>query len=188
MGGLMTSNFEDSISSVNGRSLVAGAFVAAVIWSAGSVAAQQHPASGTAPDAVSPSAVTTAPTATTASRNAWLQKDLADFEDRSRRARNALIGTSAVFGVGTILGAIGASQCQWIQTFQQRQELLCNTTGDVLFPMGVTMAGLGAIGMITSGIILGVSNKRRRDIQRNLQSSSQSRRLQWDIPSGTLVF
>ena len=65
---------------------------------------------------------------------------------------------------------------------------MCNNAGDVLLPLGGTIAGLSAIGMLTSGIMLGVSNKRKRDIQRDIRRSQYGRRLQWDIPKGALVF
>jgi hypothetical protein len=42
--------------------------------------------------------------------------------------------------------------------------------------------------MITSGIILGVANKRKRETQRDIRRGYYGRRLQWDVPSGALVF
>lgn len=89
-------------------------------------------------------------------------------------------------GLGAILAGIGASQCQQIysSSTQNYNDLLCNNAGNVLLPLGGTIAGLSAIGMLTSGIMLGVSNKRKREIQR----SQYGRRLQWDIPKGALVF
>jgi hypothetical protein len=122
------------------------------------------------------------------SRDAWLQRDLEDAQARSRRSRNALIGTSAAFGLGAVLAGIGASQCQSISTVNQYDDLLCNNAGNVLLPLGGTIAGLSAIGMITSGIILGVANKRKREIQRDIRRGYYGRRLRWDVPSGGLVF
>jgi hypothetical protein len=92
-----------------------------------------------------------------------------------------------VFGVGIILAGIGASQCQVIQRINQ-DEILCNTAGDVLVPLGAAFLGAGAIGMITSGIMLGVRNKQKREIERDMRRHYYGRRLQWDIPSGRLVF
>ncbi|KPK52604.1 MAG: hypothetical protein AMJ63_08980 [Myxococcales bacterium SG8_38_1] len=111
-----------------------------------------------------------------------------DAQARSRRSRNALIGTSAAFGLGAVLAGIGASQCQSISTVNQYDDLLCNNAGNVLLPLGGTIAGLSAIGMITSGIILGVANKRKREIQRDIRRGYYGRRLRWDVPSGGLVF
>jgi hypothetical protein len=122
------------------------------------------------------------------SRDAWLQRDLEDAQARSRRSRNALIGTSAAFGLGAVLAGIGASQCQSISTVNQYDDLLCNNAGKVLLPLGGTIAGLSALGMITSGIILGVANKRKREIQRDIRRGYYGRRLRWDVPSGGLVF
>jgi hypothetical protein len=122
------------------------------------------------------------------SRDAWLQRDLEDAQARSRRSRNALIGTSAAFGLGAVLAGIGASQCQSISTVNQYDDLLCNNAGNVLLPLGGTIAGLSALGMITSGIILGVANKRKREIQRDIRRGYYGRRLRWDVPSGGLVF
>ena len=150
--------------------------------------AQEPAAQAQAEANVNASIVTTAPNQGASSRDIWFQEDLAAAEARSRRSRNALIWTSAVFGVGAILAGIGASQCQSITSVNNYDELLCNNAGDVLLPLGGTLAGLGGIGMITSGIILGVSNKRKRDIKRDMRRASYGRRLQWDIPSGGLVF
>ena len=56
---------------------------------------------------------------------------------------------------GAALLAVGISQCQLVSTFGQQDELLCNS-GYVLPPLGGTIGGLGAIGMIASGIVLGI--------------------------------
>lgn len=135
-----------------------------------------------------PGVITTAPNQTASSRDVWFQEDLAAAKARSKASRNALIGTSAAFAFGAVLMGIGASQCEWVPRFNQPEELVCNNTGDVLLPLGGTFVGLGAIGMITSGIILGVANKRKREIQRDMRRSHYGRRLQWDIPKGALVF
>ena len=130
--------------------------------------------------------IRTAP-AQSQTREAWFQKDLDLANPRVRRTRNALIWTSVTTGVGIILAGIGASQCQYVERVVQNDELLCNTAGNVLLPLGGTMLGLGAIGMITSGIMLGVAKKRRRDIERDYRRSVYGRRLQLD-PSGALRF
>jgi hypothetical protein len=136
-----------------------------------------------------PSIVITAPNQSGSSREVWFEQDLADAQDRVRRSRNALIGTSAAFGVGLILAGIGASQCQVVSRINQNDELLCNNAGKVLLPLGGTFVGLGAIGMITSGIILGVANKRKREIQRDMRRAQYGeRRLRWDVRSNAVVF
>ena len=118
----------------------------------------------------------------------YVQHELADAEARSRRVRNALIGTSVAFGVGLILTGIGASQCQIVYRFNQPDDVLCNTAGNVLVPLGGTLLAGGVIGMITSGIMLGVRNKQKREIERDMRKRYYGSRLQWDIPSGRLVF
>jgi hypothetical protein len=130
----------------------------------------------------------TAPGQTSVSQ-VYFASDLEEAEIRSRRTRNALIATSAVFGVGIILTGIGASQCQqWNDSFGDPDTWQCNNAGDVLVGLGGALAGAGAIGMITSGIMLGVRNKQKREIQRDMRRHYYGNRLQWDIPSGRLVF
>jgi hypothetical protein len=73
-------------------------------------------------------------------------------------------------------------------TGANQDELLCNNAGNVMLPLGGTIAGLSFVGMLTSGIMLGVANKRKREIQRDIRRSQYGRRLQWDVPSGALVF
>lgn len=143
------------------------------------VAAQEAP-----PPAV---VITTSPNQVSPSPG-YFQYELEDAKERSRRVRIALISTSAVFGVGIILAGIGASQCEIIQRFNQPDDILCNTAGDVLLPLGGAFIGAGAIGMITSGIMLGVRNKQKREIERDMRRHYYGGRLQWDIPSGRLVF
>jgi hypothetical protein len=163
------------------RSLLAVLFMAAAFPSM--AFAQPPDADG------SQSMITAAPeVSTVAGQQHWLLQDLDDAKDRSRRARNALIATSATVGLGTIFTAIGASQCQLVSQPGQNDEVLCNSAGDVLFPLGFGAVVLGGIGMITSGIILGVSNKRQRQIKGKLRSGQYGRRLQFDATSGGFVF
>jgi len=112
--------------------------------------------------------------------------DLQEAERRSRVVRNALIGTSAGFAVGVILAGIGASQCTNVPRFDGRDDWICNNAGDVLVPLGGTFAGLGAIGMITTGIMLGVRNKQKREIQRDMRRHRS--RFRWDERSGQFIF
>lgn len=142
------------------------------------VAAQEAP-----PPAV---VITTSPNQVSPSPG-YFQYELEEATERSRRVRVALISTSAVFGVGIILAGIGASQCQVIQRINQ-DEILCNRAGEVLVPLGGAFIAAGAIGMITSGIMLGVRNKQKREIERDMRRHYYGGRLQWDIPSGRLVF
>jgi hypothetical protein len=131
--------------------------------------------------------VTTAPNQVGVSRQVYFDYDLAEAKERSKRVRNALIGTSAVFGVGVILGSAGWSQCELIR-INQSDELFCNRAGDVLVPLGGTFLAFGAIGMITTGIMLGVRNKQKRDIERQMRRHYYGTRFHWDVDSGRFMF
>ena len=162
--------------------------IAAVCWTAAPASAQQASTISEGETGPSMSITTSAPGQTAEQR--WLQVDLEEAIARSRRTRNALISNSASFSVGAILAGVGASQCEQItsSSVQTYEDLACNRAGDVLLPLGGTIAGLSFVGMLTSGIMLGVANKRKREIQRDIRRSQYGRRLQWDIPSGALVF
>ena len=158
----------------------------AACWAASPAFAQQ--AAPGAEAGAPPSMVTTPKQST--SEVDWWQVDLAEAKERSRRTRNALIGTSAAFAAGVIMGGVGGSQCQVVpsSTGSSQDELLCNNAGSVLLPLGATIGFLGFVGMLTSGIMLGVSNKRKREIQRDIRRSQYGRRLQLDPASGGLIF
>ena len=134
-----------------------------------------------------PPAATAAPIAPSSCREAWWREDLADADARSTRARNALIATSAATGLGIVFIMVGNSQCQ-VAPRGGQDELLCNTAGDVLWPLGLSMTVVGGVGLLTSAIILGVSNKKKRKIQREIRKSYAERRLRWDAASGGFVF
>jgi len=171
------------------RALIACSLVvAATCWTAGPASAQQASNIPEVEAGAAPSSVAIVPNRTSEER--WLQAELEEASQRSRRTRNALIATSATFALGAILAGIGASQCEQItsSSVQNYNDLACNRAGDVLLPLGGTMAGLSFVGMLTSGIMLGVANKRRREIKRDIRRVQYGRRLQWDIPSGGLVF
>ena len=129
--------------------------------------------------------VTTAPRPS-ASKQLMLEKDLDAANTRVRRTRNALFGTTGGFVAGLALGIAGASQCQIINT-PQNDQLLCNQAGDILLPTGFTILSLSTIGMITSGIMLGVAKKRQREAEREYRNAVYGRRLEWD-PRGVLRF
>jgi hypothetical protein len=116
------------------------------------------------------------------------QYDLDEAKRQSRAVRNGLIGTSAAFALGAILGGVGASQCTYFTNLNGSQDVDCNKAGDVLLPLGGTIAGLSAIGMITTGVMLGVRNKHKRDIEREIRRRYSERRLHFDDESGSLVF
>jgi hypothetical protein len=116
------------------------------------------------------------------------ERDLEEAKRQSRTVRNGLIGTSAAFALGAILGAVGISQCSTSTRPDGTEETVCNNAGDVLVPLGGTIAGLSAIGVLTTGIMLGVRNKHKRDIEREIRRRYSERRLHWDDKSGNLVF
>jgi hypothetical protein len=170
------------------RPLAANLILMLSVLAASPVAAQQGATPNVqAEPAPSATIVTAAPNQVGVSRQVYFDYDLEEAKERSRRVRNALIGTSVVFGVGVILGSAGWSQCELIR-INQYDELFCNRAGDVLVPFGGTFLALGAIGMITTGIMLGVRNKQKRDIQRQIRRQYYGTRLQWDVESGSLVF
>lgn len=148
--------------------------------------ARNATAQQTEPAADAMSIIMTTPS-TTPSREVQYRRDLDDANSRILKIRNSLIGTSAGFAVGAIITGIGYSQCQVLERPNQSDELLCNTAGNVMVPMGGTIVGLAAIGMITSGIMLGVAKKRRREIERDYRRATYGRRLEWD-PRGGLRF
>jgi hypothetical protein len=152
-------------------------------------AAAQQGASSNVQTEAPPAAmiITTAPNQSSA-RQVYFQSDLDDLNDGIRRTRIALISTSAVTAVGIILTSIGASQCTYYNSNYYNYPYNCNRAGDVLLPMGGTFLSLGAIGMITSGIMLGVKKGKRRRMQRDMRRSAYGARLQWDVDSGQLVF
>lgn len=171
-------------------------FVLVVGLSIGSTASaqqtQQAPPSAQVPPVPAPSPggiVTTAPSRTYAQPMppAYTDYDLQEAKERSRRTRVALIATSAVFGVGVIIAGIGASQCDWVAR-PGNDEYVCNTTGDVMVPLGGSLAGLAAIGMITSGAMLGVRNRHKREIERDMRRRYYGGRFRWDVESGRFVF
>ena len=144
------------------------------------VAAQEAP-----PPAV---VITTSPNQVSPSPG-YFQYELEDAKERSRRVRIALISTSAAAAVGMIVGATAFRHCEFIySSVNQRDDLVCTQRGDALLAAGGTIFGLAAIGMITSGIMLGVRNKQKREIERDMRRHYYGGRLQWDIPSGRLVF
>ncbi|MGB5546924.1 MAG: hypothetical protein WBM74_10160 [Polyangiales bacterium] len=140
------------------------------------------------PETVDPNADSATAPDSPACVDAFFQQELDDAKARSRRSRNALIGTSAAVGVGLAFIPIGNSQCQVVSRPGQEDTLLCNTTGDVLWGLGVSMMVTGGIGMITSAIILGVANKRVRQTKRDIRSRHYSRKVRWDAPSGGFTF
>jgi len=118
----------------------------------------------------------------------YQQYELEEANKGIRNTRNALIATSALAAVGMIVGATAFRHCEFIYYNVNRpDDLVCTQRGDALLAAGGTIFGLAAIGMITSGIMLGVRKGKRRRLRREIRSQ-QGARLRWDVPSGGLVF
>lgn len=161
--------------------LICGALVA----TAASASAQQT--SGDTPSqADTPSMVIASPQPS--SSQAWLERELDDAETRVRRTRNALIGTSVGFAVGIVLAGAAASQCESFTNIQGNEDIRCNSAGEALIATGATISGLSIIGMITSGAMLGVAKRNKRELEREIRRGYYGGRLQWDAAKGALTF
>ena len=110
------------------------------------------------------------------------QERLKRWETKSKRARNGLIATSAVFAVSFVFIGVGAAHCT--ETFNNNY--VCDNTGDVMFGIGGGLFFGGGIGMIVTGILLGVRNKRIREVEREMRQAQSGFR--WDPTRGSFVF
>lgn len=101
-----------------------------------------------------------------------------------RRARAGLIGSAAVTGVGALLfGITFLSQFQCIEIdFDEPCRPERSWHRPVRVTGGILMVG-GAVGMIVSGVLLGVRKRQPRDARHAAQ-----RRTQWDLTRSRLVF
>jgi hypothetical protein len=107
---------------------------------------------------------------------------LTDAQSRIRRARNGLIGSAALFGLGWIFLGVAIPRCEW-----GPNELLCSGPGYAHLTVGITLTGSGAIGTIVSGVLLGVRKKNSRALQRSI-GPRQGAGLRWDPQSSSFVF
>lgn len=118
----------------------------------------------------------------------YQQYELEEANKGIRNTRNALIATSALGLVGIIVGATAFRHCQFTYYNVNRpDDLVCTQRGDALLAAGGTIFGLAAIGMITSGIMLGVRKGKRRRLRREIRSQ-QGAHLQWNVESARLEF
>ena len=118
----------------------------------------------------------------------YQQYELEEANKGIRNTRNALIATSALGLVGMIVGATAFRHCEFIYyNLNQTDDLVCTQRGDALLTAGGTIFGLAAIGMITSGIMLGVRKGKRRRLSREIRSQ-QGALLQWNVESARLEF
>jgi hypothetical protein len=104
------------------------------------------------------------------------------------RTRNALIGTSVSFGVGlALLIPVWAGDHCVTYNFGDTSNYECDTTGKVLTGIGAPLAWGGALGMIVSGIMLGVRKGKIRRLDQKIMLTSD-RKLQWDPSTSRMVF
>lgn len=154
----------------------------------GAAPASAQPASHESTEPSGSMSLVTATPQPSTSPPSWFERELEDTAMRIQRTRNALIGTSVGLAVGLILAGAALSQCESVPNFDGTDEYRCNDAGNALFATGGTIAGLSIIGMITSGAMLGVANRNKRQLQRDLRRGYYGRRLRWDVPKGALVF
>jgi len=108
---------------------------------------------------------------------------LSEGLDRVRRARNGLIASAAMFGVGWIFLGVAIPRCQ-----SAPNDLLeCTSPGYAHLVIGLTITGSGAIGTLVSGIVLGARKRNQRLLNRSIQRRSE-RSFQWDPRLGAFVF
>ncbi|NNE20399.1 MAG: hypothetical protein HKN10_18185 [Myxococcales bacterium] len=143
----------------------------------------------TSPDTVPRATADSA--ATSPSDPLYRPYDQSDLDEVARQGlvlRKWLIGTSVGLAVGTILVGAGASQCESFSRVTGSNRVACNNAGEVLVPLGATIAVLSAVGMLTSGVMLGIRNRQKRDIEREIRRRYSNRRLHFDAQSGGWVF
>lgn len=182
------------------RSIMKGLF-AAVLFIASTIGvAQAQDAPAEAPSAEPQSAPKVeaqgpAPVTMTTNDPTYVDKRLAyDMHRREelqrgvRRTRNALIATSAAFGVGLALTipAWAGDHCVWV-TVNNGDELRCDTAGKALLGVGGPFLWGGSIGMLVSGIMFGVRKGKLRRVNERIMLTSQ-RRVRWDPASSRFVF
>lgn len=103
-------------------------------------------------------------------------------EDQVKRARNGFIATSAALGLGLVFLGAASSQCDRVN-----EQYVCSNVGKGLGTAGTISAAGGLIGMVVTGILWPVRDKKERDLRRSLHRR-QPARLRWDAELGKAVF
>jgi hypothetical protein len=106
-----------------------------------------------------------------------------DGLDGVRRARNGLIASAAMFGVGWIFIGAAIPRCQSAPNYL----LECTGPGYAHLVIGLTITGSGAIGTLVSGIVLGARKRNQRLLNRSIQRPP-AQGFQWDPRLGAFVF
>ena len=113
-----------------------------------------------------------------------LARQLEDAKTRSRRARIGLFSGTGAFVLGIVLGAAWVGK----NCSNAGGEYTCNEDAQSgLAATGAFFIGSGAITMITSGIMLGVRNKKIRGVEDSIERH-RTASAHWDLESGVLRF
>lgn len=115
----------------------------------------------------------------------YLDLRLQDDTDGIRRVRIALLTMTGSFAVGAILsGTWGGLNCEG-----SGDVFSCDTSKQqALAGLGAFFTGAGTIGMLTTGIMLGVRNRQKRKTEELIRQKRQTARRHWDIESSSLRF
>lgn len=109
---------------------------------------------------------------------------MSEVDLRIRRARIGLFASTGAFAAGLALVVGGVTQCE---TETGTDDISCNRAGTGLLGAGYPLFIGGVVGMITTGAILGVRNRKKRELERRVRNLTQ-RRLRWDVTSSRFVF
>jgi len=115
----------------------------------------------------------------------YLDRRLQDDIDGIRRVRIALLSMTGTFAVGAILsGTWGGLNCE-----PSGDVFSCDTSKQqALAGLGAFFSGAGTIGMLTTGIMLGVRNRQKRKTEELIRQKRQTAHLRWDLESSSLRF
>ena len=109
---------------------------------------------------------------------------MSEVDLRIRRARIGLFASTGAFAAGLALVVGGVTQCE---NETGTDNITCNRAGTGLLGAGYPLFIGGVVGMITTGAILGVRNRKKRELERRIRNLTQ-RRLRWDVISSRFVF
>ena len=100
--------------------------------------------------------------ASTSLELAWEQYPSLELKQKVRRTRIALLSMAGVFAAGLITFSVSLTQCTE-QVRRRTSTVTCTRAGEILEPMGRALLYGGAVGLLTSGILLAVRNKKLRE-------------------------
>lgn len=113
---------------------------------------------------------------------------LEEMRRRARVSRNALIGTSVTAAVGAALFSPGVvTQCGRVDRFDGTDEIVCSTAGAFLVGFGTPLLFGGGVGMVATGIVLGVRKGKIRKLKTRLGAPT-ARKVRWNPKTATFVF